>query len=80
MDSSGYLAVGALFVIFGVVAILIRKHSIKTSRRSRAFAQKIGFRLPSEHFYEISQTVFGGLFAAVGVGFIIAGLIMLARS
>ena len=79
MDPSGYLIVGALFVVFGMLATMIRRHSIRTSRGSRAFAQKMGLHLPSERFYEISQAVWGAFFAVVGIGFIVAGLVMLAR-
>ena len=64
---------------FGVVAVLIRNHSVRTSRGSRAFAQRLGIRLPSERFYQRSQAVFGALFAAIGVSFIITGLVMLLR-
>jgi uncharacterized membrane protein len=78
-SSSDYLAGGAIALVFGLVAILLRKHSIRTSRGSRAFAEKIGVRLPSERLHEALQTILGPLFILVGVGFTIAALVMLSQ-
>lgn len=78
-SGSDYLVGGAIALIFGVLAILMRKHSVRTSRGPRAFAERIGFRPPSERFHEVLQAAGGAFFVLVGVGFIITGLVMLSQ-
>jgi len=65
--------------MFGTLAILIRKHSVRTSRGSRVFAERIGFRPPSERFQEALQGVGGAIFVVIGIGFIITGLVLMSR-
>jgi len=76
LESTDYLLTGLFAIAFGVAALLLRKHSVRTSRGPRAFLETRGFRVPSERFQEGVQGVGGALFVLAGVGFIIASLVM----
>jgi hypothetical protein len=74
LGTGDYFAAGSFCLIFGALAILMRKHSIRTSRGPRVSLKRIGLRLPSEQFQEAVQTLGGVLFVLAGVSLIVAGL------
>jgi hypothetical protein len=76
VESGDYFVTGVFCLVFGALAISLRKHSVRTSRGPRAFLARIGWRWPSERMQEAVQTLGGALFLLAGVGFIIAGLIL----
>jgi hypothetical protein len=77
-SGSGYLLSGVIAVAFGTLAVLIRKHSVRTSRGVRASVERFGFRPPSERFQEALQGAGGAVFVLVGAGLIITGVILLS--
>jgi hypothetical protein len=78
VESGNFFATGVFCLVFGTLAISIRKHSVRTSRGPRAFLARIHFPMPSERVQEALQTLGGALFLLAGAGFIIAGLILVS--
>ena len=78
MESGDLFVTGVFCLVLGTLAIFLRKHSVRTSRGPREFLARISWLMPSERMQEAVQTLGGVLFLLAGVGFIIAGLILLS--
>jgi hypothetical protein len=79
LNPSTYLAMGIVWIMMGALAILARKRSEEQSRGWRKLVQRIGIRPASDRAYELTAAWVGAGMIAGGLGFIIAGMILMSR-
>jgi hypothetical protein len=76
LDSSGYLVIGVLCVVFGTVAFVRRKGTVQRSRSIWALLERVGIRPAPNRVYELTVAWGSAAAIAAGLGCIIAGLIL----
>jgi len=80
LRANDILGLGILALIFGVAGILLGKRSAQQSHGFRTTVRKF-MPLPSERFYEEKSGLLGGgALVLVGLGLVMAALIMMSQS